>query len=816
MNFDKNKVKAVFATFLVLTFAATLVALPTANAQVSRKTYAFIGAKPNPVGVGQEVLLHIGITDYTAWPQEGWTGLTVTVTRPDGKTETLGPYSTDTTGGTGIVYVPTMTGNYTLQMHFPQQTNTAAVAGYPVGTIFQASDSEILTLVVQESPIQYYPGVPLPTEYWSRPINAQLREWLIISGNWLVPTPILPVDNLYAPYNDDAPESAHILWTKPIGDTMGGLAGGIDNIGYGIGDAYEGKWASGCIISGVLFYNRFDAASPTQQVVAVDIHTGKELWAKSLMGNGRISFGQVLRWKSLNYQGAFSYIWVVSGTSWYAFEPLSGEWKYNMTNVPAGSNYYGPQGEILRYTVNTAAGWMAQWNTTTVTMKGATGMTLSWGRQVQGKQYDATNGYDWNVSIPMGLPGSVRMANPLDRIIGAAISTKEVTLWALSLAPGKEGQLLYNTTWKAPADWSAGNETINWGVASFTDNIAVLYSKERNNYYGFNLTNGQFLWGPTPSEQYLNTYDRISTINYGRLISSGCSGIVYCYNASTGELLWTYEAEDPYTESLTGDNWWMQQLFITDGKVYLGHVEHSPNQPLPRGAPFICLDVETGAEVWKMSGGFRQTCWGGKAMIADSIIVLQDTYDQRIYAIGKGPSATTVTASPKVSVCGSSVLVEGTVTDISPGTEEYALAARFPHGVPAVSDESMSDWMLYVYKQFPRPTNAKGVEVVIEVLDPNNNYYEVARTTSDSSGYFGCEFTPPVPGLYKIIASFKGSKSYYGSYAETFITVEDAPAATPEPTPSPQAPVETYFAASTIAIIVAIAIVGILLFRKRS
>ena len=89
-------------------------------------------------------------------------------------------------------------------------------------------------------------------------------------------------------------------------------------------------------------------------------------------------------------------------------------------------------------------------------------------------------------------------------------------------------------------------------------------------------------------------FDRISTINYGKLISSGAAGEIRCYNAKTGELLWNYTAEDPDTEFTIGNNWWMQQLFIADGKVYLGHVEHSPNQPLPRGAPFICIDIETG------------------------------------------------------------------------------------------------------------------------------------------------------------------------------------------------------------------------------
>src|SRR3972149_9616597 len=119
---------------------------------------------------------------------------------------------------------------------------------------------------------------------------------------------------------------------------------------------------------------------------------------------------------------------------------------------------------------------------------------------------------------------------------------------------------------------------------------------------------------------------------------------------------------------------------------------------------------------------FRNTRWGGNGVIGDSIIATMDTYDQRVYAIGKGPTAVTTTASPKVSVEGSSVLIEGTVTDISPSTNDAALQMRFPSGVAAVSDESMTPWMLYVYKQFERPTNATGVTVTIDVIAANGNY----------------------------------------------------------------------------------------------
>jgi hypothetical protein len=160
------------------------------------------------------------------------------------------------------------------------------------------------------------------------------------------------------------------------------------------------------------------------------------------------------------------------------------------------------------------------------------------------------------------------------------------------------------------------------------------------------------------------------------------------------------------------------------------------------------------------------------------------------------------------------------LTDVSPGTEEYALRARFPSGVPVVSDESMSDWMLYVYKQFPRPSNATGVEVSIDAIDPNNNFVHLGSTTSDASGTFGLAWeTPDVPGKYTIIATFAGSGSFYGSSAETYAYVTESPSATPAPTPTPASMADLYFVPATIGTIMAIVVVGallaMLLLRKR-
>jgi hypothetical protein len=67
-----EKITTAIAIMLILTFAISLIALPTSNAQSTRASYAFIGATPNPVGVGQETLLHIGITQQLTNVAMGW------------------------------------------------------------------------------------------------------------------------------------------------------------------------------------------------------------------------------------------------------------------------------------------------------------------------------------------------------------------------------------------------------------------------------------------------------------------------------------------------------------------------------------------------------------------------------------------------------------------------------------------------------------------------------------------------------------------------------------------------------------------------
>jgi len=814
----KTKISTI-ALILVLTISTVLIALPVTTAQgvdFNKSTYAFIGAVPNPAGVNQEVLLHVGITDMLGVESDGWEGLTVTVTAPDGTSTLLGPLKSDATGGTGTVFTPTMVGTYKLQTHFPGQIYfwsefPVFLTEFFLKTVsYLPSSSSVLELVVQQDPIEYYQGHSLPIEYWTRPIDAQHREWYTISGNWLQPPP-----NLHAPYNEYAPETSHILWTKPL--TTGGLSGGARGPNaMECGDAYEGKFQDSVIINGMLFYNRYAETftgpmDPQMGIVAVDLRTGEELWFRN---NTKLDFGQTLFFDMFNYHGVFDYLWETTTLFfpgapevWNAYDPFTGEWVYTMDMVPSGPTFRGPSGEICRYIVNLEENWMALWNSTEVGLSGLTSADAgSWGRMVAGKTFDATTGYTWNVTIPAGLPGIVEWGLE-DRVIGSNstgywapnVGDRPITMWGISTKSGEEGELLFKNTWQPPlGDLGIGTRDM---AASVEDGIFTMYCKETRQVWAFDIDTGEELWGPTESLPHMAIYYIETQIADGTLfVNSRYAGVVEAYDVQTGNLLWTYEAKDTYSEILFSENWMIKTLFITDGKIYLGQTEHSPLSPKPRGAPFIALDVETGEEVINAEGLFRQTDWGGMAIIGDSIIATMDSYDQRIYAIGKGPSEIKATVSPKVTTLGSSVLIEGTVMDISEGTKDPDIIARFPAGVSAVADEYVDDWMKYVYKQYPRPM-AAGVEVKLEVvMDPNGNYYDIGTTSTDTSGFYSIMWKPPVSGHYLILASFAGTEAYWPSFTELAVAEPEEP--TEPEQPAAEAPLIT----TEVAILAAVAV----------
>jgi hypothetical protein len=310
----------------------------------------------------------------------------------------------------------------------------------------------------------------------------------------------------------------------------------------------------------------------------------------------------------------------------------------------------------------------------------------------------------------------------------------------------------------------------------------------------------------------------------------GYGGEVFAYNTTNGNKVWNFNDTYHGIES----NWGMIPTFpsmMADGKVFAIGGEHSPNVPLYKNERLYAIDAITGKEVWNLTGWSSSGLGEAAAnmYVADGILVFHNMYDGQIYAIGKGPSETTVSAPQLAATKGSSVMITGSVTDQSPGAK----------GAAAISDEYMTPWMEYLYMQQPVPGDAKGVTVKLTAVDSSGVATDIGTTTTDLKGNFGKMWKPPAEGQYTIIATFEGSNSYWPSYDTTYVGVDPAPSpiatqspppTTPPPTttsptpgvsPSqPPPPEETpntalYVGVAAVVIIAIIAAVAVLLRRRK-
>lgn len=826
MQYLKKQTFVAVALVLILSMSTIMVAIPAATAHdppQSFSTFAYISVAPTTVGVNQQVLVYMWLQVVPPTASGGygdrWQDFTLTITKPDGTTQTQGPYTSDPIGFAWATYTPDQIGTYQLQFNFPGQTiagdnldpNDRTGQEY-IGDYYEPSTSDVEILTVQQDQIPAYPATALPTDYWDRPIDAQHRDWWTISGNWLnAPGRNWVPNNGYVPYSK-APKTAHILWTKPL--TFGGLVGGeFGAYSFHCGNAYEGKWLPPVIIAGRLYFNQDNddiyAAGqgrepPRPGVYSVDLRTGEEVWYSDEF---RLDFGQIYMYDSPNQHGAFAYLWEVSGSTWNCYDAFTAEWVYTITGVPGGTHTVGPDGSIYRYQLDTRAHRLTLWSNTAMPdlLGGPTG-TAAWQWRPSGKTVSAATGYLLNVTIPADITGGINAVFPGDRIIGTTglgsvgrqyIGTEDYTVWCLSLKSGQEGQLM----WKKDATGD-GKATMEFGDANLGDGVFTLWSAQTRQHWGYDINTGNQIWGPTePQAAWDMTVGTRKFVAAGKLFSVGYAGICYAYDAATGVLQWTYKVECPYyLESKWGSNYIIDELLVADGKVYLFCGEHSPDDPKERGAPIACVDINTGEELWTIP--FYCSHWSRNPAIADGILVFLNTYDNQIYAFGKGQTATTVSAPQTVVPQGTGVMITGTVTDLSAGAE----------GTPAIADEFMDEWMQYLYMQFPIPGNARGVPVMLQAMDQSGNTINIGTVTSDMSGMFKKMWTPPTEGEYTIIATFAGSDAYWSSYAETAIGVSAADDSDMQATASPA--LDLYIIAATVVILLAIAFFGILMLRK--
>jgi hypothetical protein len=814
-----------------------------ATADFTISDLAFISVTPSPIGIGQQALVNMWIT-FPSGEGKYMNGYKVVITDPNGQKEEVNLKSYVADGTSWFTYTPEQVGTYMFQMFFAGEyfpagyysngkysttrTGDFANAIYNPSVYCTPAESNIVNLTVQQDMVLSWSS-PLPTDYWTRPIQPNNREWNAIAGNypWTYGN-IVGVtgnawhDNYYGPFIP-AVNTPHIVW-KQVG-AMSGIIGGET----GQYSMLNGPGIPSVIYMGRCYQTRTETINgvPTSCAVSYDLRTGQVYYAIPTATVGitptHISYFRGTDTAVPGAGEAAGYtveLSTISGGRLYKVNPLTGAITANVTlptfSSTYGSNYeiffrdgyyYSFQGTNLTTSVpapdinitTTYGGFFIKWAsqgsstnfTTRIVSNVSVILPMSFRTIYQTSNYGNIGGgidYDTMISVQQ------------DRFIYGGFYG--FNLRATDLTTGR---VIWNYTSSVSEMSSAYRPTNEW-----VRNGLYIAEMERGYIEAWNLRTGAVAWkceiDDVPWGEFW-MYDEAAYLDL--IYATGYTG-TWAINQTTGTVAWQYADpaipfETPYT-SHGASTYSVQNIRVIGGLVYVANSEHTPSMPATRGWGLMCLDGLTGELQWKLSGTAMSA---GPA--ADGYLTAASSYDGTFYVLGKSESITTVSGPQTAVTQGGSVVLTGTVLDQAPASKGHA----------CVSDESMATYMDYLHLQMPidgiyHNATISGVPVSLDATDPNGNYIHIGDTTSDMSGTYGFVWTPDNVGKYTVTATFMGSKAYGSSYGETAIGVVAAPEQTVAPTATPiaQPPFEMYFAASTIAIIIAVVVVA-LVFRKR-
>jgi len=786
---------------------------PGVTPDVVQDTTAYLSFRPNPVGVDQTILVNIWISPGLS-SSLYLSDYKVTITDPDGNEDviTMDSYQADATAW--FEYVVDQVGTWKLKFEFPGGYFPAGIyahprAGmpdriYPHSMYFEPASTAEQTLVVQQEPVLSWPESPLPTDYWTRPVPFEHREWASILGDypWHGPGggPDWPADT--SPYSSpqysftpyvQAPNTAHIVWKRQ------GAISGLAGAGQGYAAITTGGGNPSIIYQGRAYQSVTKPFNGETQSVwqCYDIRTGEVYWERTGVTAPtaiEYAYGTIAVPGEEPKLGMPNLVYIGGGRL-IKYNPYTGAVTRDESIAPLTTGLYYRNGYALSVQ-NLGGGQYRLINWTTL---GSAGNFAS----------RVVNNITWPWMHPFEFGG---LGNVLDFDRG-------IVAWVEWLDPDNYGYvnaMAFTGTWIRAASLTTGemlwnitvDDTCYSPITSVADHGKIAVLMQEGYYLAYDVYSGDLAWKSEGmdypwSQPGFGAYDATSA--YGMFYRQAYDG-VYAFNWTNGKIVWKYKAPAPYAYETPYIDENGQTVYsfngasmVADGKLYTYNTEHTPTAPITRGWNLHCINATTGEGIWKIMMP------GDVGPVADGYLSVS-SMDGYQYVFGKGKSATTVSA-PQTSVPkGTTVLIQGTVLDQSPAQP----------GTPCVSKESMATYMEYLHKQMPIPDGyvVTGVPVTLLAISSDGDVIEIDTVTSDVSGSFQCVWTPPDEGLYKITASFLGDDSYGSSWAETGLSVGPAPELAPEygspEWPSyPEAPAYTAIDLAIIAAVVVAIIIGI-------
>jgi hypothetical protein len=787
-------------------------------------THAFIAVTPNPIGKDQPLLVNVWTTPGTDVSRYH-TGYTVTITKPDGSTEnrTMNSYYADSTSW--FTYTPETTGTYKFQFSFAGDYYAAGNYTMNQGAVFlmggasqnvsftksawyTPSTSSVATVTVQDEPVMSYPPSQLPNDYWTRPISPENREWWVIAGNypaigqvgggpyWPANTnPYVTSAYSFVPYAQ-GPNTAHIVWRMPVSDA--GLVGGVHSADSYVGGGFG---AGPSVIYNGRAYQQISQGGSNNLLECYDIRTGEVYWTIPnpipssnffgfvMSGSMYISYTEgtaEVPGGTASSMSAGSSL-VCLGDNLVKIDPFSGAVTLNVTGM-SGTYYADPY--VL--SVQTLGSPFAP-----------SGYRLiNW--SITGSTTNFTNRVISNISWPISsLPSTT------DFETGVTVSISSIPDSAVG-PYGAVGTILtgYSLT-SGDMLWNVTEPGISYSLAcECADHGKVALLMTTGVWKAWDLKTGTVAWTSEPMADpwgLASFGDYGAQSAYGLLYRESYDG-VYAFDWNNGKIVWHFMAPSvPFETPYSGNYSFNGGGIVADGKLYTYNTEHTPSNPITRGWRLFCINATSGEGIWNITGPMTPMA------LADGYLAASNGYDGYMYVFGKGQSATTVSVPQTQIAAGTSVIISGSVLDQSPGS----------FGKACVSKDSMSTYMEYLYMQHPvdgiwHNLTVTGVPVSIDAVDPTNTPVHLGDTTSDMSGTYSFVWEPTTEGTYTITATFTGDESYGSSWAQTSaIVVASAASPTPTQTALTLPPYEMYTIGTGIAVIIAVAIVGLLILRKR-
>jgi outer membrane protein assembly factor BamB len=335
----------------------------------------------------------------------------------------------------------------------------------------------------------------------------------------------------------------------------------------------------------------------------------------------------------------------------------------------------------------------------------------------------------WNKTTTQGL---------LSYNNGFLYGEKVLGTWC-SCVNATTGDLVWNFTGTGdPKDTFYTNPVI-------TNGLIIMSTTPGNHVIAINAATGKYEWTFTTEGSFVQCI----AAGYGNIyVTGGSENKIYCINAS-GSLLWSYIAPGIVD---------FNPVEVANGAIYAV----SASMTIPGFAISgtysgytLCINATTGKEIWRSLTPTACT----DVWVADGNLYTNG-FNDYVFCWGAGPTTTAISAASTYISSGQAITLSGSVTDISPFSQEHPnLQSPMVGGVPVV--------LSYV---------------------KDGAWTDFATVNTNSDGTFIYSWTPPSAGNYKVVARFEGNDAYYWSSAQQIVQVNQATPQTSTSSPASASP----------------------------